>query len=47
VTSPTIRPAPVRRTLTVKASPERAFEVFTAGFVRWRPASAITSARLR
>jgi uncharacterized protein YndB with AHSA1/START domain len=34
-----IKPAPVRRTFVVKASPERAFEVFTAGFGRWWPAS--------
>ena len=35
----TIRPAPVRKTLTVPATPERAFEVFTAGFDRWWPRS--------
>lgn len=40
----TIKPAPVRRTLVVKASPERAFEVFTAGFGRWWPASHTVSA---
>jgi uncharacterized protein YndB with AHSA1/START domain len=34
-----ITPAPVRRTLTVKAGAERAFEVFTAGFGRWWPVS--------
>ena len=34
-----IKPAPVKKTLTVAASPERAFEVFTAGFGRWWPAS--------
>jgi hypothetical protein len=39
MTSTTIKPAPVRRTLTVKAGVERAFEVFTAGFGRWWPAS--------
>jgi uncharacterized protein YndB with AHSA1/START domain len=35
----TIRPAPVRKQLTVQASPERAFEVFTAGFATWWPPS--------
>jgi uncharacterized protein YndB with AHSA1/START domain len=34
-----IKPAPVRKTLTVDASPQRAFEVFTAGFDRWWPRS--------
>lgn len=29
----------VRRTLTVAAPPERAFEVFTAGFASWWPSS--------
>ncbi|MGH3372189.1 MAG: hypothetical protein ACRDPR_19560 [Nocardioidaceae bacterium] len=29
----------VRREITVKASPERAFEVFTAGLNTWWPAS--------
>jgi uncharacterized protein YndB with AHSA1/START domain len=33
----TIKPAPVRRTLTVRAPQARAFEVFTAGFGRWWP----------
>ena len=33
----TILPAPVRRSFTVRASPERAFEVFTAGIGRWWP----------
>jgi uncharacterized protein YndB with AHSA1/START domain len=28
---------PVRKTVTVKASPERAFEVFTEGFDTWWP----------
>lgn len=32
-----ITPAPVRRVFTVKAGPERAFEVFTAGISRWWP----------
>jgi uncharacterized protein YndB with AHSA1/START domain len=33
----TITPAPIRKTLTVRAKPEKAFEVFTAGFGRWWP----------
>ena len=39
MTSLKIQPAPVRKTLSVKATPERAFEVFTAGFDRWWPRS--------
>lgn len=35
--SQTIKPAPVRKTLTVRASPETAFRVFTEGFDRWWP----------
>ena len=35
----TIQPAPVRRSVTVKAPPERAFEVFTDGIGRWWPRS--------
>ncbi len=35
----TTHPAPVRKTVTVPATPERAFEVFTAGFDRWWPRS--------
>lgn len=31
----TISPAPVRRSVRVNTSPERAFEVFTAGMSRW------------
>jgi uncharacterized protein YndB with AHSA1/START domain len=34
-----IQPAPVRREVTVKAAPARAFEVFTAGIGRWWPKS--------
>ena len=37
--SRTIQPAPVRKVLTVPATPQRAFEVFTAGFDRWWPRS--------
>jgi uncharacterized protein YndB with AHSA1/START domain len=33
----TIRPAPVKKTLTVKATPEKAFRVFTRDFDRWWP----------
>lgn len=33
----TIKPAPIRKTLTVKAAPERAFRIFTEGFDRWWP----------
>jgi uncharacterized protein YndB with AHSA1/START domain len=32
-----IRPAPVRKQFVVKATPQRAFDVFTAGFARWWP----------
>jgi uncharacterized protein YndB with AHSA1/START domain len=32
-----VRIAPVRKSLRVKAAPERAFEVFTAGLGRWWP----------
>ena len=32
-----IRIAPVRKTVRVKASPQTAFEVFTAGIDRWWP----------
>lgn len=35
----TITPAPVRKTLTVRTSPETAFRVFTEGFDRWWPRS--------
>ena len=34
-----IKPAPVKKSVSVKASPERAFEVFTAGFDKWWPRS--------
>lgn len=35
--SQTIKPAPIRKSFTVKAGPEKAWEVFTAGFGRWWP----------
>ena len=35
--SQTIRPAPVRKTVTLACSPEKAFRVFTDGFDRWWP----------
>jgi uncharacterized protein YndB with AHSA1/START domain len=34
-----IKPAPVKKTLVVAASPQTAFDVFTAGFDRWWPRS--------
>ncbi len=34
-----IKPAPVRKQLTVEAPPQRAFEVFTAGFGAWWPST--------
>ena len=34
-----IRPAPVRKTIFVEASPEHAFDTFTAGIGRWWPKS--------
>jgi uncharacterized protein YndB with AHSA1/START domain len=35
--SQTITPAAIRRSFIVRATPEKAFEVFTAGFHRWWP----------
>jgi uncharacterized protein YndB with AHSA1/START domain len=35
----TIKPAPVRKSVSVPAPPTRAFDVFTAGFGRWWPRS--------
>jgi uncharacterized protein YndB with AHSA1/START domain len=35
--SQTITPAAIRKTLTVRATPEKAFQVFTAGMDRWWP----------
>ncbi len=32
-----IRPAPVRRSVTVKAAPDKAFDVFARGIGRWWP----------
>jgi uncharacterized protein YndB with AHSA1/START domain len=34
-----IRPAPVRKAITVDAPPDKAFDVFTKQFGRWWPAS--------
>ena len=34
-----IKPAPVKKTLVVAASPQKAFDVFTVGFDRWWPRS--------
>jgi uncharacterized protein YndB with AHSA1/START domain len=35
--SQTIKPAAIRKTFTLRATPERAFQVFTAGFGGWWP----------
>ena len=35
--SQTIKPAPVRKTIVLRASPETAFRVFTDGIDRWWP----------
>jgi uncharacterized protein YndB with AHSA1/START domain len=35
----TVEIAPIRRTIVIEASPERTFEVFTAGIDRWWPKS--------
>lgn len=37
--SQTITPAAIRKSFTVRARPEKAFEVFTAGLHRWWPKS--------
>jgi uncharacterized protein YndB with AHSA1/START domain len=34
-----IKPAPVKKTFVVAAAPQKAFDVFTAGFDRWWPRS--------
>jgi uncharacterized protein YndB with AHSA1/START domain len=39
MSSRTIRPAPVRKSITVKADVVRAFEVFTGGIGHWWPRS--------
>ena len=39
MTQPQIRPAPVRRTVIVKADPARSFTAFTANMAAWWPAS--------
>jgi uncharacterized protein YndB with AHSA1/START domain len=39
MTAHTIKPAPVRKTVRVNASPEHAFDVFSRGITRWWPAS--------
>ena len=39
MTTAMIKPAPVRRSVTVKISAERAFKLFTAEFGRWWPSS--------
>ncbi|HVA12567.1 MAG TPA: SRPBCC family protein [Stellaceae bacterium] len=33
--SPTIAPAPIRKSIRVDAAPARAFDIFTAGITRW------------
>jgi len=46
--SQTIRPAAVRKSFTVRATPEKAFDVFTAGHHLWWPKShSIGDAPLR
>jgi uncharacterized protein YndB with AHSA1/START domain len=35
----TVRPAPVRKSLVVKATPEKSFTAFTSGIGRWWPRS--------
>ncbi len=37
MTAAMIKPAPVRRSIFVRAEPQHAFEIFTAGFDRWWP----------
>ena len=39
MTQPQIRPTPIRRTVTVKADPQRSFAAFTANMGAWWPAS--------
>jgi uncharacterized protein YndB with AHSA1/START domain len=33
----TIKPAPIRKSMVIKADPEKAFSTFTAGIARWWP----------
>jgi len=40
--SRTVQPAAIRKTLELRASPARAFEVFTSGFGRWWPKTHYT-----
>lgn len=35
--SQTITPAAIKKTFTARATPEKSFQVFTAGFDRWWP----------
>jgi hypothetical protein len=44
--APTIQPAPIRKTLVVKADIERAFAVFTSRMGSWWPRSHSTAARI-
>jgi uncharacterized protein YndB with AHSA1/START domain len=44
VNTPTIQPAPVRKTLVVKAGVDRAFTVFTSRMGSWWPRSHSTAA---
>ena len=39
MTQPQIRPVPVKRTVTVKADPQRSFTAFTGNMAAWWPAS--------
>ena len=39
MTITTIRPAPVRKSITIKADAAHAFEIFTAGIGSWWPRS--------
>lgn len=42
--SQTIKPAAIAKTFTVRATPQKAFDVFTAGFDRWWPRTHHTGA---
>ena len=39
MTQPQVRPAPVRRSVIVKADPQRSFSAFTGNMAAWWPAS--------